>query len=199
VNLLVHATEHLRFSFEYFRNTRNGVTDTTQTFDFFGSPAAFGSFARANPYYLVAPVSDSSTRITAGVDYTLKSWTLHYKFGVQRFEESINGGNPQTGERSINVDDPITAQELLTAGNWTDYRRLTSPVSELSWNGKISPRLRATGSLLLYRYSGPTALDMSASGSARRNRLHRRTLRYKRIFERFRERTNRGSFAGLHI
>jgi hypothetical protein len=167
VNLLVHATANLRFSAEYFRNTRDGVTDTTQTFDFFGSPAAFGSFARANPYYLVAPVSDSSDRITAGVDYTLKSWTLHYKFGVQRFEESINGGNPQTGQRSINVDDPVTAKELLTAGSWTDYRRLTTPVSELSWNGKLFPRLRASGSLLFYRYSGPTALDMSASGSAR--------------------------------
>ena len=167
VNLLVHATENLRFSFEYFLNTRDGVTDTTQTFDFFGSPASFGAFARANPYYLVAPVSDSSNRVTAGIDYTHKAWTLHYKIGMQRFEESIDGGNPTTGERSINIDDPITANELLTAGTWTDYRRLTTPVSEFSWNGKIRPRLRANGSYLFYRYSGPTALDMSATGFAR--------------------------------
>ncbi len=167
VNLLVHATENLRFSFEYYRNTRDGVTDTTQTFDFFGSPSSFGSFLRANPYYLIAPVSNSSNRITGGFDYTKKSWTLHYRLGTQRFEESINGGNPQTGQRSINIDDPVTANELLKTGTWTDYRRLSTPVSEVSWNGKIQTRLRASGSYLFYRYSGPTALDMSASGSAR--------------------------------
>ena len=167
INLLVHATNNLRFSFEYYRNTRDGVTDTTQTFDFFGSPSAFGSFARANPYYLIAPVSDSSNRVTGGFDYTRKSWTLHYRIGMQRFEESINGGNATTGERSINIDDATTAKELLTTGTWTDYRRLSTPVSELSWSGKLDARLRAHGSYLAYRYSGPTALDMSAAGSAR--------------------------------
>ncbi len=35
IDLLIHATNNLRFSFEYNRNTRDGVTDTTQTFDFF--------------------------------------------------------------------------------------------------------------------------------------------------------------------
>jgi hypothetical protein len=40
INLLVHATNNLRFSFEYNRNTRDGVMDTTQTFDFFGSPSS---------------------------------------------------------------------------------------------------------------------------------------------------------------
>jgi hypothetical protein len=167
IDLLIHATNNLRFSFEYYRNTRDGVTDTTQTFDFFGSPSSFGSFARANPYYLIAPVGDSSNRVTGGIDYTMKSWSLHYKIGMQSFQESINGGNASTGERSINVGDPITANELLTAGTWTDYRRLTTPVSELSWNGKILPRLRSHGSYLAYRYSGPTGLDMSAAGSAR--------------------------------
>jgi hypothetical protein len=167
INLLVHATNNLRFSFEYYRNTQDGVMDTTQTFDFFGSPSSFGNFARANPYYLIAPVSDASNRVTGGVDYTLKSWSLHYKIGMQSFQESINGGNASTGERSINVDDPITANELLTTGTWTDYRRLTTPVSELSWNGKLLPRFRTHGSYLAYRYSGPTALDMSAAGDAR--------------------------------
>ncbi len=133
INFLIHATSNLRFSFEYYRNTRDGVTDTTQTFDFFGSPSSFGGFARANPYYLIAPVSDSSNRVTGGFDYTRKSWSLHYKVGMQNFQESINGGNATTGERSINIDDPITANELLTTGTWIDYRRLSTPVSELSW------------------------------------------------------------------
>jgi len=39
MNLLVHATTNLRFSFEYYRNTRDGVTDTTQSLDYFGSSA----------------------------------------------------------------------------------------------------------------------------------------------------------------
>jgi hypothetical protein len=167
VNLLIHATQNLRFTLEYFRNTRDGVTDTTQTFDFFGSPSAWGSFARANPYYLVAPVSDSSDRVTGGLDYTRGAWTIHYKAGMQRFDQSINGANATTGERSINIDDLTTAKELLTDGTWTDYRRLTTPASELSWNGKIHARFREHGSYLFYRYSGPTALDMSASGTAR--------------------------------
>jgi hypothetical protein len=167
INLLIHATNNLRFSFDYYRNTRDGVMDTTQTFDFFGSPSSFGGFARANPYYLIAPVSDSSNRVTGGIDYTLKSWSLHYRIGMQSFQESINGGNASTGERSINLGDPITANELLAAGSWTDYRKLTTPVSELSWNGKLLPRLRSRGTYLAYRYSGPTALNMSAAGSAR--------------------------------
>ena len=115
----------------------------------------------------IAPVSDSTNRVTGGIDYTAKAWTIHYKVGMQRFEESINGANAITGQRSINVDDPTTAKELLTAGNWADFRRLTTPVSELSWDGKISPRLRAHGSYLFYRYTGPTGLIMSATGLAR--------------------------------
>jgi len=31
VNLLVHATNNLRFSFEYYRNTRDGMTWTTRS------------------------------------------------------------------------------------------------------------------------------------------------------------------------
>ena len=36
-NLLLHATNNLRFSFEYSRNTRDGVTGTTRSLDYFGS------------------------------------------------------------------------------------------------------------------------------------------------------------------
>src|SRR4051812_29501346 len=51
VNLLIHATDKLRFSFEYYRNTRDGVSFTTRSLDYFGSSATWGAFSRANPYY----------------------------------------------------------------------------------------------------------------------------------------------------
>ncbi len=53
VNLLVHATNNLKFSFEYYRNTRDGATFTTRSLDYFGSSSTWGSFARANPVLLV--------------------------------------------------------------------------------------------------------------------------------------------------
>ena len=46
VNLLIHATKNLRFSFEYYRNTRDGVTQTTRSLDYFGSSATWGSQQR---------------------------------------------------------------------------------------------------------------------------------------------------------
>src|SRR6185503_18012292 len=35
VNLLIHATNNLKFSFEYYRNSRDGATFTTRTMDYF--------------------------------------------------------------------------------------------------------------------------------------------------------------------
>ncbi|HVW10428.1 MAG TPA: hypothetical protein VHC90_17695 [Bryobacteraceae bacterium] len=167
LNLLVHATNNLRFRLEYSRNTRDGAEDTTRVMDFFGSPSSFGSFERANPYYLVGDIAENTNRITAGMDYTLRSWTFHYTAGVQRFDDSFTGANPFGNERSIDVDDPTTAKELLSVAQWSDSRRLSTPVSELSWNGKLAPKLRTSGSYIFQDYAGPAALDMSASGLAR--------------------------------
>jgi len=68
VNLLIHVSNNLRFSFEYYRNTRDGVTDTTRSLDYFGSSSTWGAFARANPYYVIAPLSETADRVTAGID-----------------------------------------------------------------------------------------------------------------------------------
>ena len=57
MNLTLHATEHLRFTFEYNKTSREGATFVTRTLDYFGSDSAWGGFARANPYYLQAPVN----------------------------------------------------------------------------------------------------------------------------------------------
>jgi hypothetical protein len=169
VNLLIHATDKLRFSFEYYRNTRDGVNFTTRSLDYFGSSSAWGSFARANPYYLVAPLSETSNRVTGGLDYTRGGWNLHYRVGYQRFEDAIDGANVGSPERSINIDDRNTAKELVNGVSWLDSRKLSTPVSEFSYTGKLAPRLEARGGYIFYRYSGPAALDMSMDGSARTN------------------------------
>jgi len=166
-NLLVHAAKNLRISFEYYRNTRDGVTGTTRPVDYFGSSSTWGSFARANPYYLVAPVDESANRIAAGIDYTHRNWSLHYRVGYQSFEASVDGRNPQSPERSINIDDANTARELLTQFTWKDFRRLRTPVSEFSYSGHLASRLEARGGYIFYRYAGPASLDMSFEGAAR--------------------------------
>jgi hypothetical protein len=166
-NLLVHATKNLRLSFEYYRNTRNGVAGTTRPADYFGSASTWGSFARANPYYLVAPFNQSANRVTGGLDYTHRDWSVHYRMGYQSFEDSVDGRNPLSPERSINVDDANTARELLNNFAWKDSRRLHTPVSEFSYTGRLSSGLEARGGYIFYRYSGPASLDMSFDGAAR--------------------------------
>jgi len=167
LNLLMHATNNLKFRLEYSRNTRDGAVDTTRVMDFFGAPSSFGSFSRANPYYLAGLIGENTNRVTAGVDYTLRDWTFHYTAGVQRFDDSFTGANPFQNERSINTDDATTSNELLSAAQWSDSRRLSTPVSEFSWNGKLSSRLKTSGSYIFQDYTGPASLDMSASGLAR--------------------------------
>jgi hypothetical protein len=166
-NLLLHATSNLRFTVEYSRNTRGGVQDTTRVMDYFGSPSTWGPFARANPYYLVGLIHEKTNRLVGGVDYTLRAFTLHYKIGVQSFEDSLDGSNPYAGQRSINVDDPVTAQELLTSATWADHRTLNTPVSEFSYVGKVTSKFKLHGDYLYYRYYGPATLAMAATGTAR--------------------------------
>ena len=167
LNLLVHATNNLRFTFEYYRNTRDGVQFTTRPVDYFGSPSSWGSFARANPYYLIAPVDEEANRVTGGVDYTIHEWNLHYKFGHQRFSDSVNALNVESPERSINIDDKNTANELLNHVSWADSRKLNTPVSEFSYTGHITSKLESRGGYIFYKYSGPATLAMTADGSAR--------------------------------
>src|SRR5262249_44707254 len=135
--------------------------------DYFGSSTTWGGFARANPYYLVAPFDESAHRVTAGADYTVRDWSLHYRAGYQNFEDAVDGRTPQSPERSINVDDANTARELLPSFVWKDRRTLRTPVRDLSYTGRLSARVGARGGYLFYRYSGPASLDMSFQGAAR--------------------------------
>jgi hypothetical protein len=169
VNLLVHTTKNLRFSFEYYRNTRDGVTETTRSLDYFGSSATWDSFARANPYLIIAPLSEATDRVTGGIDYTKNGWAFHYRLGYQSFTDSINGNNINSPERSINIDDPATAKELVKGTSYSDFRKLSTPVSEFSYTGKLTSRLEMRGGYMYYRYQGPASLNMAFDGSARTN------------------------------
>ena len=167
VNLLVHANDNLRFSFEYYRNTRDGLSSTTRSLDYFGASSTWGGFARANPYYVIAPLAESSNRSTVGVDYTVRQWNLHYRTGFQTFDQSVRGGNPLSPQRSINIYDANTARELVNGISWTESRRLTTPVSELSYTGNPLSRLKLRGGYLFYRYRGPGSIDAAFDGNAR--------------------------------
>ena len=168
VNLLIHATNRLKFRFEYGRTSRDGINDTTRTLEYFNSPASWGTFLRDNPYYVEAPLLEHADRVSAGLDYTLANWSFHYTAGYQTFDQSLNW-NVNTPERSINVDSTANTLEFLNSGSWNEFRNLKSPSSEFSYNGQVNPRLTLRGSFLVFRYSGPVNIDAAYAGTVRAN------------------------------
>ena len=165
VDLTLHATDHLRFRFNYYRPSDEGNTFTTRSLDFLGSPGYWGGFARANPYSLYAPLSDYANRVTGGVDYTLNDWSFHYSVGYQTFTENTSLTNLTSPEFSIN---PITLSttEPLNNLSWSQYRKLTTPISEFSFVGKPLHKLEWRGAYMYYRYAGPASLDQAFNGTA---------------------------------
>jgi hypothetical protein len=161
----LHATNRLRFNFDYYRTTDDGPTYTTRSLDFLDSPSYWGSFARANPYYLYAPLSDNTNRFTGGIDYTYNSWSFHYSVGYQTFTENISLNNVTSPELSIN---PIASStvEPLTSLSWSQFRQLNTPISEFSFVGKPFSKWQWRGGYMFYRYRGPVTFDQSVSGTA---------------------------------
>jgi opacity protein-like surface antigen len=168
-NLSIYATNNLRFNFEYGRTSRDGVNFTTRALDYFGSPDSWGSFARANPYYVEAPLNDVSNRFTGGVSYTWRDWNFHYRLGYQTFEQNLSWQNVASPERSLNVDAGATLREEVNHASWSEFRRLKTPSSEFSYSGKVNRRLDVRGGYILYRYRGPATLDAAFEGNARTN------------------------------
>lgn len=164
-DLTLHATNHLRFNFDYYHTTDSGPTFTTESLDFFDSPSYWGTFARANPYYLYAPIDDNTNRFSGGIDYTFRAWSFHYNVGYQTFTENLSLNNVSSPQLSI---DPATssATEILTNLSQSEYRRLTTPISELSFVGKPLPKLEWRGGYIYYRYQGPATFDQSYNGIA---------------------------------
>lgn len=108
VDFTLHATNNLRFHFNYYRPSDEGNTFTTRSLDFLGSPGFWGTFARANPYYLFAPLNDYTNRFTGGFDYTLKDWSFHYSIGYQTFTENISLNNVSSpNSASIQLPVPL--------------------------------------------------------------------------------------------
>jgi hypothetical protein len=165
VDLTLYATNNLRFHFDYYRPSDEGNTFTTRGMDFFNSPAFWGTFVRANPYVLLAPLTDYTNRITGGFDYTLKSWNFHYSIGYQTFTENIALSNVSPGQLSIN---PIASSQLEPLANvsWTQFRRLSTPISEFNFVGNPIPRLEWRGGYMYYRYEGPVNFAQAFNGIA---------------------------------
>ncbi len=164
-DLTVHASNNLRFNFDYYRTSDTGSTFTTASPDFLGSPGFWGTYARANPFFLFAPITDETNRFTGGADYTFHSWSFHYAGGYQTMNFSTTLNNVSSPQLSI---DPAATSKLepLSNMNWSQFRRLTTPVSEFSFVGKPLHRLEWRGSYLFYRFKGPLSFDQSYNGIA---------------------------------
>lgn len=165
VDLTLHATNHLRFNFNYYRTSFDGTTFTTFSPDFLGSPGFWGTYARANPYPLLSPIFDNTGRFTGGLDYTLKDWTFHYKLGYQTYTETMTFNGVAPGETAF---DPAASSqnEPLADVSWSDFRQLKTPVSEFSYTGNARPWLEVRGGYLYYRYRGPATFDQAFNGTA---------------------------------
>jgi hypothetical protein len=137
VDLTLHATNNLRFNFNYYHTTDDGPTFTTTSPDFLGSPSYWGTYARANPFYLYAPVNDDTNRFTGGLDYTFHTWTVHYSAGYQTFNANTNVNNVTSPELSI---DPVSAhdhahQRVVHRRKAPEASRMARQLSFLSLSG----------------------------------------------------------------
>jgi len=167
-NLTVHASNNLRFTFEYNRTSRDGVNFTTRELAYFGFPdSEWGGYMRANPYYVEAPINEMANRFSGGLSYTVRNWNFHYKAGYQTFEQNLSWNNIESPQRSINTSDPRTAKELLNHASWSEFRRLKTPVSEFSYAGRPTKRLDLRGSYIFFRYRGPATMDSAFDGNIR--------------------------------
>jgi hypothetical protein len=198
VDLNVRATNNLRFSFNYSRNSRNGMTQATRNMFFNANDdeidasisPGYDSFVHATPYLVAAPINELTDRITGGFDYTLRKWTFHYRVGYQSFSQNESWNNlltsanacpdpNSTQECSIDTStavvasDPpfnfwaITQNEGLNSASWSEFRHVTTPISEFSFNGKANSRLELRGSYNYYSYRGPDTTNANISGNMR--------------------------------
>ncbi len=165
VDFTLHATDNLRFNFQYYRTSFTGPTFTTFSPDFLDSPGSWGGFARANAYYLYAPTLDHTNRFAGGLDYTLRDWNFHYNLGYQTYTGNMTFDNVTSPQRSINTGTASTAAQLLNNVSWSAYRELRTPVSEFSYTGKPVSHLEMRGSYIFYRYRGPASFDQSFDGT----------------------------------
>jgi hypothetical protein len=165
MDFTLHATNNLRFRFNYYRPSDEGMTYTTESPDFFDSPSYWGTYARANAFYLFAPLSDYTNRFTGGIDYSYGNWSFHYDIGYQTFTENISLDNVSSPELSI---DPVASSvaEPLTNFSGSEFRKLTTPISEFTFVGKPLSKLEWRGGYTYYKYTGPATFNQTFNGTA---------------------------------
>jgi hypothetical protein len=164
IDFTLHATNNLRFHFQYYRTSFSGTTFTTFSPDFLDSPSYFGTYARANAYYMYAPVWDNSNRIVGGLDYTWRDWNFHYNVGYQTFTDNTLFNNTSSPQIAIDYTTATNLLQPLSQASWNDYRELKTPVSEFSYTGKPYKWMSVRGGYMFYRYSGPASYDQSYNG-----------------------------------
>lgn len=179
IALTMTPTPRLQFLFGYDRMSRDGSVTSTRVVDFAGSPATWGSFARANPFLVSGPVEDASNQVTGGVSYGRDRWTVHYKAGYQSYDEHVTFDPLAVPERSINVADAGTSGESLSAITWNQRRTLTTPSSEVAFVVRPSSSFEWRGEYFYYRARGPVSLDAVLAGVARTNSTGTATSPYR--------------------
>ena len=63
----------------------------------------------------------------------------------------------------------VTQNEFLNPSSWSESRRVTTPVSEFSVNGKVTDWLELRGAYNYYSFSGPDSTIASLQGQMRGN------------------------------
>ncbi len=169
MNLGIHASKNLRFNFEYYRTSRDGINFTTRSIYFTGAPSMpiFQPVGVNHAYPVAAPINDVANRFTGGVSYHWNNWNFHYKLGYQTFEQLINVDNLDLSKLSIAVETFGFQNEPLDTFSWTETRRLKTPISEFSFNGKANRRLSLRGGYIFYRYRGPSSVNGHLAGTGR--------------------------------
>src|SRR5438876_557723 len=102
-----------------------------------------------------------------GLSYTWRDWNVFYRTGYQTFEQNLTIDNVASPERSIDLSDPVTANELLNRASFNQYRRLKTPISEFSYVGRSRSRIQLRGGYIFYRYRGPVSQSANFNGTAR--------------------------------
>src|SRR5260370_2768202 len=92
-------------------------------------------------------------------------WNFHYSAGYQTFTENGSLSNRTTPELSINPIASSTKQPLTNV-SWSQFRQLTTPISEFSYVGKPLSKLELRGGYIFYRYSGPVNFTQAFNGIA---------------------------------
>ncbi len=168
LNFQIYATRNLRFGLQYYHTSDNGTTITPMTPSFMGQAyPTWGFFSGQTPYLLYAPANDIADRFTGSMDYTLlRRWTFHYALGYQTLTNAMTFNNLTAGQISINTGSATAVDTPLKSFSMSQFRQLTTPISDFSYTGQVWGAVDLRGSYLYERFSGPASYDEAFNGIA---------------------------------